>query len=441
VTALTDSNKQMVRTYVHDVINRGINDDGSGRHPDSVDGMLEAFAKYVAADAYDYAAPEMIGPKGAVDTLKVMWTAFPNSHFVIDQLPAEGDQIMIQAVISGTNSGPLMGLPATGKDFSVHALQLFRVVDGKLAQHWGGISMISLMQQLGVYDQILAPRIAEVYREMGRKYIEAINKDDFDLLAEVLSEDFIDEAAVGTAMPQGMEGAKMAHLMLRGAFPDLKFTIDDLMIEGDKLVMVATGSGTNTGSFFGIPPSGKPVSWTGMRILRIKDGKFVSGVAEFDQVGILQQMGVIPSLGPPVDLEANKAVIRRLYEEENKGNVDVIDELMAPDVVIHGDALAPLQKGTAGIKEQVKAVQSVFEGLTVTIEDLVAEGNKVSARLRWRGRQTKDFMGIPATNKEITWTAIAVNRIENGRVAERWFIASTFNLLQQLGIIPPMGTS
>ena len=158
-------------------------------------------------------------------------------------------------------------------------------------------------------------------------------------------------------MPQGMEGAKAAHLMLREGFPDLKFTIDDLMIEGDKLVMVATGRGTNTGSFFGMPPSGKPVSWTGMRILRIKDGKFVSGVAEFDQVGILQQMGVIPSLAPPADLEANKAIIRRLYEEENKGNVDVVDELMAPDVVIHGDALAPLQKGTAGIKEQVKAVQ------------------------------------------------------------------------------------
>ena len=77
MTAETDRNKQMVQTYVREVVNRGTNEDGTGRHPDNVDGMLELFSKYVAADAYDFAAPEAIGPQGAVDTLKVMWAAFP----------------------------------------------------------------------------------------------------------------------------------------------------------------------------------------------------------------------------------------------------------------------------------------------------------------------------------------------------------------------------
>ena len=440
--SIEEHHKEIVRTYVRTCINRGMNPDGTGHHP-SPQELLPFFREYIAADAFDHSAPDEIGPEGAAMTLGLMWGAVPDAFFVIDDLVAEGDLITIHARISGTNMGSLMGFPPTNKDFMVHALQLFRVEDGKLAQHWGGISMFSIMQQLGIYDQVIAPGVTKIYKEMGEKYIQAINNDDFDLLAEVLAEDFVDEAASGNeaidmGLPQGIEGAKAAHLMLRSGFPDLTFTLDDLLVEGDRLVMVATGRGTNTGPFFGIPATGKEVSWTGMRVLRIANGKFVSGVAEFDQVGILQQMGIVPSLAPPVDLEANKAVIRRLYEEENKGNVDVIDELMAPDVIIHGDALVPLQKGTAGIKEQVKAVQGVFEDLTVTIDDLVAEGDKVAARLRWKGRHVKDYMGIPASGREISWSAIAVNRLEGGRVAERWFVASTFSLLQQLGLIPSM---
>ena len=79
-----------------------------------------------------------------------------------------------------------MGFPATGKDLHVHALQLFRCIDGKLAQHWGGISMISLMQQLGIYHQILAPKIAEIYTAMVHRYIDGVNNDDPAALREVL---------------------------------------------------------------------------------------------------------------------------------------------------------------------------------------------------------------------------------------------------------------
>jgi steroid delta-isomerase-like uncharacterized protein len=341
--------------------------------------------------------------------------------------------------LSGTNTGAFLGMPPTGRTFTVHAIQTLRLENDQFVEHWGGISLIDLMRQLGVYETVIGGPRAEILMGMVRKYIQAINDDDFDLLAEVTDENFVDEAAASIpGLPPGLEGGKAVHLMLRAGFPDLKFTIEDIVVDGDNVVLKASGHGTNTGAFFGIPPTGKEVSWTSMRILRAKGGKFVSGASKFDQVGILQQMGIVPSLGPPVDVEANKAIIRRLYEEENKGNVDVIDELMAPDVVIHGDALAPLQKGTEGIKQQVKAVQGAFEGLTVTIEDLLAQGDKVAARLRWRGRHLKDFMGIPASGKEITWSAIAINRIENGRVAERWFVANTFDLLQQLGMIPSM---
>jgi steroid delta-isomerase-like uncharacterized protein len=437
MTAETDRNKHMVETYVREVINRGTNEEGTGRHPDSVEGMLELFSKYVAADAYDYAAPEMIGPQGAVDTLKVMWAAFPNSYFALDQLPAENDLILIQAVITGTNTGPLFGFPATGKDLRVHALQLFRCVDGKLAQHWGGISMISLMQQLGVYDQILAPKIAEIYSAMVHRYIDGVNDDDEAALREVFAVDFNDHnSAQVSGLPPGVEGVVTAHHMLNQSFSELTFTIDEIMVEGDQVAIRVHANGKHTGDFYGFPPTGKDVSWTAHRILRVKDGMFVEAWNEFDQVGILQQMGVVPSFAPPPNLEANKALVRRLYEEENKHNVDIVDELMSPDFVMHGDALNPYQKGLEPIKQGARMTQEAFPDLVVEIEDMVAAGDKVMVRLRWTGTHTGPFMGMPPTNKKMTWTAIATNRIENGKIVERWFNSDVFGLLQQFGIIP-----
>lgn len=283
---------------------------------------------------------------------------------------------------------------------------------------------------------------AEELKEMGRRYIEAINNDDFELLSEIVAVDFKDQAQI-EGMASGLEGAKQAHMMLRGAFPDVHFTLDDLIVEGDQLVMRATGSGTHKGDFFGIPPTGASVKWTGSRILRAENGKFVEGVNEFDQVGILQQLGVVPPFtagaAAEPDPEANKAVVKRLYDEENKGNLDIVDELMSPNFVMHGDALAPLTVGTEAVKDGVRMARAAFKDLVVTIEQMVAEGDKVSTRLRWRGTWTEPFMGLTPHGKEMTWTAIAVNRFENGKIVERWFNSDVFGMLQQFGLIPKMG--
>jgi len=423
-----EANKAVIRSYIDECVNK---------HD------VDKLGDYMIEDGIDHSAPPGLpqGLAGARMFLGMMWGAFPDVTYTIEDLVGEDDKVTIRATYNGTWLGAFMGKPPTNRSFTVEGIETLRLKDGKYVEHWGGIDLVGLMQQIGFYEGEQVAQAAEQIRELGRKYIEAINTDNFELLAEILDENFIDQAAIGTDMPQGLEGAKPAHLMLRGGFPDVRFEIDELLVEGDKLVMRATGYGTNDGSFFGMPPTGKEVSWVGLRILRVENGKFVEGAAEFDQVGILQQMGIIPSLAPPPDLEANKAIIQRLYDEENKGNIDIVDDLMAPDIVIYGDALAPYQKGTAGIKEQVKMVREAFPDLVVTVEDLIAEGDKVTARIRWRGHFTKGFMDIPATGKECNWTAIAINRIENGRVAERWFVASTFSLLQQLGIIPAMDGS
>jgi steroid delta-isomerase-like uncharacterized protein len=126
------------------------------------------------------------------------------------------------------------------------------------------------------------------------RYFDAINNHTVMNILDLFADDFMDRSAP-PGMPNGKEGLLMAHQILEAGFPDVRFTIDKVVVDGDKIGVVATGSGTNTGAFFGIPATGKKVSWWGVRILRIQNGKIVESWALFDQFGILQQMGIIPS--------------------------------------------------------------------------------------------------------------------------------------------------
>src|SRR5205807_2460476 len=146
--------------------------------------------------------------------------------------------------------------------------------------------------------------IAQVHR-----YFDAINNDDMELLAQVVAADFLDHAPV-SGLPPGLEGVKAAHLMLREAFPDVHFTVEDVIGNEDRIVVRATGRGTNKGSFFGMPATGKEISWPGFRLIRFEGGRMVEGWSIFDQLGILQQMGVIPMPGQPPPAKANEALKR-----------------------------------------------------------------------------------------------------------------------------------
>jgi steroid delta-isomerase-like uncharacterized protein len=98
-------------------------------------------------------------------------------------------------------------------------------------------------------------------------------------------------------LPSGVEGLKQLIALYRNAFPDLHFTIEDQIAEGDKVVSRTTTTGTNTQPLMGMPATGKSVVVTGIQIDRIVDGKIVESWGNFDQLGLLQQLGVIPPMG------------------------------------------------------------------------------------------------------------------------------------------------
>ncbi len=137
----------------------------------------------------------------------------------------------------------------------------------------------------------------------------------------------------------------------------------------------------------------------------------------------------------------NKALVLRYVEEVlNKKNLSLIDELFAPTFIDH-DASMPEAKGPAGIKRVAAMVHASFPDLQFTVEDMVAEGDKVVYRYTVRGTHLGDFMGIAPTGKQTAVTGIHIYRIANGKLQEEWENWDMLGLMRQLGVLPQPGQS
>jgi predicted ester cyclase len=136
-------------------------------------------------------------------------------------------------------------------------------------------------------------------------------------------------------------------------------------------------------------------------------------------------------------LEANKALVRRLYEEGfNRGNLDVVDELVAPDVVTHDPIILDAPTGPDSIRGGIEMIRKAFPDFRVEVLDLVAEGDRVASFLSMSGTNTGDYRRGGATHRKGTMRAFLLWRVADGRLVESWGMADRFQFLQQLGILP-----
>ena len=132
----------------------------------------------------------------------------------------------------------------------------------------------------------------EENKTIVRRYQEIYNSNDLDRLTEVVSEDVL-TPNIMPGIPQGLEGAKVAHRLMLAGFPDYQTVIEDMLAEGEKVAARIRMTGTHTGEFMGIPATGKRVKFTGIYIARIANGKIVEHWGEEDSVSLLQQLGVL----------------------------------------------------------------------------------------------------------------------------------------------------
>jgi steroid delta-isomerase-like uncharacterized protein len=140
----------------------------------------------------------------------------------------------------------------------------------------------------------------------------------------------------------------------------------------------------------------------------------------------------------------NAAASKRIIEEGfNKGNLDVGDELIAPDAVSHDPAEPPelrSLRGPAAFKSIVQMYRAAFPDLRITIEDTISEGDRVAMRWRSDGTHRGDLAGLAPTGVKATATGMSIDRFENGKVVETWSEWDNLGLARQLGAAPPEGS-
>ena len=134
--------------------------------------------------------------------------------------------------------------------------------------------------------------------------------------------------------------------------------------------------------------------------------------------------------------EKNLALARRMYKEVvNEGNIELIDEMVSADVIEH-EEMPGLEPNREGVKQFFTMFRSAFPDLRFHVEELLASGDKVVARLLIQGTHKGEFMGMAPTGKKINVKAIDILRMADGKVAEHWGVTDTMTMMQQLGAIP-----
>jgi steroid delta-isomerase-like uncharacterized protein len=142
----------------------------------------------------------------------------------------------------------------------------------------------------------------------------------------------------------------------------------------------------------------------------------------------------------PQDIEKNKQIVRYFYEQSNEGNLDVYDQLFAPEFVSYSSAAGGEVRGPAGFRAAYEMYAAALPDFNTTVDMIIAEGNLVMVYGVATGTHQGDFMGLAPTGKKLRWTGIAIYRFnDDGFIDGRWQEFDGIGLFTQLGMIPPMG--
>jgi predicted ester cyclase len=284
---------------------------------------------------------------------------------------------------------------------------------------------------------------------------------NYDLAHEIIAPVMTVHGAGGQSVGMGPEGLIDLIKTWRTAFPDGKMTVDDIIVEGDLVGIRNTWHGTQTESFYGIPPSGKQVHVTSVGLDRVKDGQVVEGWGELDMVGMMQQLGAMPVAGPgafasgrttewgpdvttdsggaapPDDVRARAVrYVEALAQVDEAALAELVDQGAFVD---HNPVWG--SEDWAGVVAGARAVRAGFPDLEVKVDkaNTVVEGNQAVVHTLFTGTHSGEFLGVAPTGKSVTWSHTDFLRFAGGKVVERWVSADTLTLFQQIGLLPGGG--
>ena len=136
--------------------------------------------------------------------------------------------------------------------------------------------------------------------------------------------------------------------------------------------------------------------------------------------------------------EQNKAIVRRLLEEPWKGDLGVVDELVDSKYVGHDPSLPEPLHGPSDFKANIATYRAAYSDARITVDEQIAEGDRVATRWTGRGKHDGDLMGVTPTGKQVTVSGLTLSRLANGKVIEEYTNWDTFGMMQQLGVVPEL---
>jgi len=136
-----------------------------------------------------------------------------------------------------------------------------------------------------------------------------------------------------------------------------------------------------------------------------------------------------------MSVENNKAIARRFIQVWGDGNLDIVDELAAPALVVRYPTIPDVIQGSREFRHVLAGFRSAFPDSSLRVEDEIAEGEKVVVRWSFSGTHKGSLLGVPATGKKVTWTGITIYRIVDGKVVEEQGEEDFLGLFRQVGLV------
>ncbi|MFN0165091.1 MAG: ester cyclase [Bryobacteraceae bacterium] len=275
----------------------------------------------------------------------------------------------------------------------------------------------------------------EENKTLVHRWTEEIwNQGSMTAIDEIVAADYVHHDPLILDI-RGREALKQHVASLHAAFPDICYTNQDLIAEGDIVAARFAFAGTHHGEWMGNPPTGKRMQGTGTVMLRIAQGKVAELWAHYDALSVMRTVGAITD---PATLAVNKAVLRRYAENLHTGGNSVAFGLVADDVVMHSPH-TPAIKNRAEFEEYVTRLDAAFSGIRFMTQDLIAEGDRVALRFTFAGTQTSEWKGMAPTGKAIEISGAGTYRLRAGKIVEIWVEWDALGLMQQLGAAPAVG--
>jgi predicted ester cyclase len=242
---------------------------------------IRALEDVLASDLSAY-NPNLQNRDQHLQGIKTWNASFSDNHFeVLEQVAAEDTVVSRVTLHSRHTKAPFMGILATGEAYELPAVSIEKIKNGKIVERRVFSERLRMLSQ----------QLQEQNKALIRRFIEESGKNDQTVYRELMAPDFVAHLALG---PQDRETFLQHSSAFTQAFSDIRITLLEQTAEGELVTTRVTWRGVHSGDFRGMPSTGKQIAILAFMTERIRDGKVVEHWSLFDQMSMMQQLGVIP---------------------------------------------------------------------------------------------------------------------------------------------------